>query len=35
MQADPTIGLMILTLVPTPLLLPVLVIGAGVAFGVG
>ena len=35
MEADPTIGIMILTLVPTPLLLPIVVIGAGFAFGIG
>ncbi len=34
MEADPTIGLIILTLVPAPFLLPFILIGAGFAFGI-
>jgi len=34
MQADPTIGLIILTLVPAPLLVPFILISAGFAFGI-
>ena len=33
MQADPTIGLIILSLVPAPFLLPFVFFGAGLAFG--
>ena len=35
MQADPSIGLIVLTLIPAPFLLPFVLIGAGVAFGIG
>ena len=33
MEADPTIGLIFLTLVPAPLLVPAIMIGAGFFFG--
>ncbi len=35
MEADPTIGLIFLTLVPAPFLVPFMVIGAGFVFGIG
>jgi len=34
MEADPTIGLIFLTLVPAPFLVPVILIGAGFVFGI-
>ncbi len=35
MEADPNIGLMVLTFVPAPFLAPFFVIGARYVFGIG
>jgi hypothetical protein len=35
MEADPNIGLIFLTLVPAPFLVPFVVIGASYVFGIG